>query len=362
MVWKPKEKEISIEDAMAQAAKDLAPFWYQSSPLLAGLRTGDGFAVVPLVQDFTKKSWLIFFVNPTDYAGETALLFAKEWEKRYSGFGLSILYVLPPDYSFYQKRDLAQNWIEETQLNSPIVLDMEDSISHAFGVRSTPHVLLLDHGQRRLSYQGVQGILSAEEELQNFLRSKDPGLPLFPVFQPTRNIMFEERVVEFGFQPNTSRSRPFDPQGFVSQERGLRTGKFHTLRPDHIPSDEVIISGDWLQDREKIATSDPHASLIFQCKSEALSIVAQSHSKTIEVPKIVLELDGSPAYEAISDANLALDETGQSVVKVTKAKLYHLLMNLPRKEQEITLRFSNADVAPVSIYGLRFGSRLSMGN
>ena len=50
MVWKKKEKLLSPEEAIAQAKRELAPFWFNSEPLLAAvpvvlygdwLRTGD---------------------------------------------------------------------------------------------------------------------------------------------------------------------------------------------------------------------------------------------------------------------------------------------------------------------------------
>ena len=48
MVWKPREKELTAEEAIEQAAKELAPFWYGCSPLLAGILEDGIFLTLPL--------------------------------------------------------------------------------------------------------------------------------------------------------------------------------------------------------------------------------------------------------------------------------------------------------------------------
>ncbi len=63
--WKKKEKALTPEEAIAAAKRELAPFWYNSEPLLAAVRTEAGASVLPLNSNFVQKSWAYVFVDPT---------------------------------------------------------------------------------------------------------------------------------------------------------------------------------------------------------------------------------------------------------------------------------------------------------
>ena len=57
MAWKPKEKQLTPEEAIAQARKELAPYWLNSEPLLAAVRGDDQkITVHPLAKDFESKA------------------------------------------------------------------------------------------------------------------------------------------------------------------------------------------------------------------------------------------------------------------------------------------------------------------
>jgi transposase len=61
MVWKKKEKPLSPEEAIAQAKRELAPFWFNSEPLLAAIKTEAGASALPLTSDFVDRPWLFTF-------------------------------------------------------------------------------------------------------------------------------------------------------------------------------------------------------------------------------------------------------------------------------------------------------------
>src|SRR5581483_9150852 len=96
MVWKPKEKELTPEEAVAAAKKELAPFWHGSPPLLAGVLSPQGVTAHPLDPAFGAKSWLLFFLDPTDAAGESAFSYARELHRRYHQHNVGCLLVFRP--------------------------------------------------------------------------------------------------------------------------------------------------------------------------------------------------------------------------------------------------------------------------
>jgi hypothetical protein len=167
----------------------------------------------------------------------------------------------------------------------------------------------------------------------------DPGLPLLPIFKNSRVLLNDVRRVEFG----------------TSAKPDYQLGQMHGMRPKNLKKDQIFIMGNWVQDGEKITTSDQHSVINIYCSSRFFSMIANSQIKSAEVPKISVEIDGLIPHEAIAGTNLFLDDSGLSLIKPIRPKLYHVLGNLPVKEHEITLRFPTADSAPVSLYGLRFG-------
>jgi len=318
--------------------------------LLAGILEDGIFLTLPLSEELVKKNWLLVFADPTDYSGGLAIQYATEWHKRFQVHQLEVLWVVLSTYGYLRTRPVMQSALDELRVRFPVVMDGEREIARSFGVETTPQMILLKKGKRHLEFGSESAILSAEWELQKFLRTTDPGLPLFPSFVPSTLAFTSDRRVEFGSHSFLSRWNPLEVSHLVPSDEGYRVGKFEVLQ-----GSEFVISGNWLQDQEKIATSDAHAMMSFQCESPFFSLVAQSHSRSTEVSKIVIEVGGLPVYEAIAGDHLMMDESGQSCLKITKPRLYHVLVNLPGPRQEVVLRFVNADVAPLSLFGLRFG-------
>jgi len=355
MTWKPKEKELSQDEAIELAKKELAPFWFSSTPQFAGVKTEEGFQVFPLDPEFLKKAWLLFFVDPTDFCGEASFVYAKEWHKRYNAHQLGIVLIMTPAYQYLQTPAAVAAIVEKNQLTFPVVLDSEQAIAGAFKAQSLPKILLLSHGRTFFEYSGKNWLGQTEIEVQNFLRSTDPGLPLLPVFQPLKAPVGDLKRIEFGFLSKQGEGIINPAPGFEKSDTGVRRGDFHGLRPKSLGADEIFVSGSWMQDSEKIATSDPNAMIIFRTSASRVSGVAQSLAKPSEIPMISIEIQGAPAYDAIAGEHMLMDDSGKSVAEVSTTRLYHFLANLPNQDREITLRFPNADVASVALYGLRLG-------
>ena len=97
MAWKPKEKPLTHEEAIAVARAELAPFWMGSEPLIAAIRAREGKASVhPLDKDFERRSWALIFVDLMNYKGEGVLRYAREWARRYAAHNLGVLLVVRP--------------------------------------------------------------------------------------------------------------------------------------------------------------------------------------------------------------------------------------------------------------------------
>lgn len=350
MAWKRKEKKLTPDEAVALAKKELKPFWFGSDPLFAAVKNGDVVSVHPLSAQFSKKPWIMIFVDPTEFVGYIAIELGRIWNKRYSAHGLGFLGILAPRYSFLKDPALVRLMIEREKLTYPFVLDSEQYIASAFGTAKYGKIFLFEKGKTIFSHSFNEWETKTEDKIQDFLRDRDQGLPLLPIFQGDKKYQIARNPVEFG----AGRGAPFPPPGFKTGKGGFFIGEFSGSRPVKLKEREMFMQGNWIQDGERIATSDPSAVIALHPHAKHFSIVAQSLSRTNDIAKMVVEINGKPAFDTFAGENLTLSDDGEAVVKIKAGDLYHVLRDLPETEREVTLTFPRADRSPIAIYGLRF--------
>jgi len=354
MAWKPKEKELTKDEAVALARSELAPYWHGSRPLLAPVKTADKTTVYPLDDDFYDKVWLIAFLNPTDIAGENVVSFLKEMNKRYSGIAVRCLCVLVPAYKFLRETKLIEALIRVNQIPFPLVLDHDGLLAKTFEISSLPSVLLYAKKNIVVKNTALDWRRNLERELQSMLRANDPGLALLPILEKSDSEKTERRKIEFGHD----RGAKFPEPGFVHFTPEFGSAAFSSPRPDiwnqKWEKGEFFIYGRWLQDNDRIITSDPEAEIVVKAETQNFSIVAQSMAKTLEPSKIFIDVDDAPAYEIFKAEDLSFDDEGRSMVRVESPRLYHVFDSLPENKRLISIRFPLADRVPTGLYGFRF--------
>ena len=361
MGWKQKEKELSVEEAIELARRELEPYWFGSRPLIIGIQSGGQFVTLPLDPEFPNKAWLIFCVDLTDFTSETVFYFAREWNRRYHSHHLRILIIIATRYDYLKKPDFYEKIKEKRQLDFPLTIDIQETLFPAFGVSQYMKILLQRGVQRHFEHDQSTCFKQSEAEIQHFLRSTDPGLSLPPLLKPSQPIQLDIDRYEFGYRPKIGKKVTYLFGDFgPPNEAGERSGLFEHAKLNTVEPGEFHILGNWTQNAECITTNDPYAQICFHCPSSELGIVARAvHPK--DQPRndtnssISFEINGENAYDAIMGSHLIFDETGLSVLRIDQPMLYHALTQLPAEPKEITLRFPNADRAPVEIYGLRFG-------
>ncbi len=360
MSWKKKEKELTPEEAIQFAKTELAPFWLGSPPLIAGVRNNQQASVVPLDPKFLKKNWLILFVDSTSFSGETAVFYIKEWFRRYHTNHLYTLIVYVSTYRYFQSPEYLHRQKEWQNLGFPVVIDVDGTLAAAFSASDMPKIILLSQNKMRLSHSGKDWLKETELKIQRFLREPDPGLPLLPLFEVLKGkaiLSKDSYRMELGYGPKIGKSVKYFPSAFQAQsDSEIRSGHFTTQQPEKLPDDQIYLYGKWSQDSEKVFTSDPHAVIGFRSSASRVSFVAQSLDKGSDLAVAFVEVDAAPAYDAIAGFHLILDEAGRSLVKLGSAHLYHILSSASDKNtKEIILRFPQANIVPVGIYGFRFG-------
>jgi hypothetical protein len=231
-------------------------------------------------------------------------------------------------------------------------LDTDQLLGEALQVHETPQLIVLQREKVIFRRAGCNWLEDTELEIQTFLRSTDPGLALLPLFKPEFSWLKDQGNYKLGREKGIS----FPAPGFKPPEKGFATGTFSTKRSDldNLPSEDFWISGIWLQDAERIATSDPHATLGFNCPTKRFGLIAQNLSPTRVPTKIVIEIKGLPVVDRFEGQDLKYDDEGQSVIRLESPQLYEALKNLSEKDCQISLKFPTANRAPIALYEILF--------
>lgn len=321
MIWKPKEKELTQEEAIALAKKDLAPFWLGSSPLLAPVEENGIIQVVPLDVVFTDSAWVLVFCDPFDLHGTNTLQFLSEWAHRYEPHKLSFLIVwrgsIRPTYPLRGTDFLTKKPIR----GLAAMLDATGTLSKAFkaeqGVKAVLFVKGVVQQELETSHPTVEWYSGLETHLQNYLRSVEQGLPLH---------------------------RPFKPSAALRQDK-IKID----LNPESVRDDKFELEGPHKVENIGVAVSALGFKFRAKSRYDSVAIVAKSHSTKGQASKIIVEVDQVPAFDTFADRDLHFDEGGLPTVMVQELGVYHILKGLGSKEHWVSLSFSNPIAAPVEI-------------
>lgn len=335
MVIRRREKPLTPEEAIEQAKKQLAPYWFGCpEPLMTAVKGEAGVQAYPLDARMTERAWMIFFLDPYSLAARDALLYAQSWAHRYEPQKLNVMVILRLPYPFTNESLWGHKFSQ--QLEGPVVTVMDrDALLHqAFHVKELPRVLLLHQNKQIVDRSGAEWYRGTELEIQKFLRQSDPGLPLFEPMSEPSSATQDKLAIDIG----------------------------------NIPAQvKISFQGKWTREADRMIAQDSQASVTFHCEGKRFGIIAQCLAERGEA-EVVVELPREfPRDAEVFDEDLQVDfqvlsnpladssQKRRGTLKVGQATLYHLFKALPESHREITLRFPSAEKMPVAIYGLRMG-------
>ncbi|MBN21826.1 MAG: hypothetical protein CL678_11150 [Bdellovibrionaceae bacterium] len=346
MAWKPEDKEISEEEAIELAIEESKEFWIYSNPLFTAFKNDKEktYYVTPLHSSFNENGWLIYFVDFFDPRFEQIFKIAKIWEKRYKNFGIKTIFVYQTTYSFFKDKSTIKKWLDEKHFQFPVYLDHDLSGQYAFGLKKTPSLIYYSEEKIQTNFVNFKNSNEFEEQLQNILRSKNPGLSL-PLIQSEYD--FFEEVFKQDFKKDIK-----------IKCYGSKTNRFFSTqeqKPEHLKNEEFYFSGNWIEGTQGFATNDIDALLSFRGKFKNVFILATHRAPVGESAIISLDLEDGPVFDGYCGSDLTIDEnTGRSTVRLKDKLFYHLFTDLNDESCEIKVYFDNAKRAPVVIHRIFF--------
>jgi hypothetical protein len=342
-----QKREKLLESAILKAKAEFTPYWFYSKPLFAGVLQQNHYKLFILDPIFTKNTWLIFFLDFISFHGVEICDVLDEWVQRYKNNTFNILFIVQDYYTFLNELIPNGFLIAKRKFHPIVVIDKNDVLRKTFEIKRMPTFLLMNDNHKEIEINflnpGAPWYHEAERALQAFLRKNDIGLATPPVFNPMKKQPVDDHKIEFGqLHQESSTYTIVKIDAFVEK-----------LEPNH-----VYLHGKWTQENERITTQDPTAYMQFIASSTHLSIIAQSHTRTLDKCYILVEIDGRRPYEEYFGEHASVDDSAQCIVKITKPQIYHVATHLPSSSY-IFFKFINVQLAPISLFSIRFGNILS---
>ncbi len=350
MAWKPKEPELSPEEAIAKAIEEGEKYWFNSEPLFTTTKLGKKYSLFQLDASFTKTPWLILFFDFTCPHSAAALTYIKEWTHRFEYLNIRFLLVLRVAHILEKFNDSVRFFLRNNAIHFPAVLDHDGSITKTYGVDQTPDIILSN--DKEIHFKANTQVFSSkiENKIHTFLRLLDPGLSTLPLFEPN----VKEINKSLKITTNTKNKIYVPVKAFVKEEGNFKSGSFPDTGVRSTKPGLINLTGNWKVDEHKLLTSDPTATLSFKSMAPGCSIVAEAISKDNRSSSLIVEADGSPIYDIFAQKDILFHEEGYTHLDVQFGRIYSVFDNLPKDKCDITMRFPRAGSTPVAVYALWF--------
>lgn len=350
MVWKKKEKELTKQEATRMAKEQLAPFWYGSPPLFAGIKASATQSVHALDPEFSTGNWLLFFLDPTDLSKDIFLDYALEWYARFSPYGVKAVLILRATYQPFLDSGYLKEYSRRNQLPFPLTIDSDSSLFKGFQIKKAPMFVFLSKNLVVFQEGKIEEFQKTEQKLHHFLRKSDPGLPLPPFFYSSKAYIYDGGKLDFGQHPPLNWKLVPASTLVRPEVDDFEESPILTLQPNLL-----YMGGKWKQEAEALIPEENSCFIEFLSPSDSLYLIAKALSKTTESGKIILEINQAAVHEIFLSSSAKFDDQGKSFLPVRNFDVYPTLDGLSEENRRITLRFPYVTRVPIQLYGIRFG-------
>ncbi len=290
------------------------------------------------------------------------LPYVKEWHRRYSSLGLTVVGVHAPEFSFAHNADHVRRAVAEHGLEYPIVLDNDYAIWQAYANRYWPAKYLVDgEGHLRYYQHGEGAYGETEGAIQALLREAFPQIVVPDPMSPVREADAPGAVCY-----------RVTPELYLGHQRG-RVGNTADIVPDKPAAYRdpgmhaegfFYLEGDWILSGEHVARpvgAAGESRLQLRYLSKEVNLVMHpplaGGGAQLELRQAPSAGSGqAPAPLAAEDAGEDVRfEDGRALVTVDTPRMYRLVVNREIDAYELTLTTANDGLA---LYAFTFVSCL----
>jgi thiol-disulfide isomerase/thioredoxin len=298
------------------------------------------------------------------------------WHDRYAEFGLVVIGVHAPEFSFARTRKQIEAALEEFGIRYPVLLDNNYETWMRFANRAWPTKYLIDsQGYIRYKTQGEGRTLETELAIQAALKLQTPTLDLpdpMPLLRP------EDASGAVCYRPT--------PELYTGMERGVlgNAGGYGPIGKPVVylmPEAEKRVegafycSGIWRAEKEcMVFAGQDGGSIRLPYRAVTVNMVLSPSADPVELlldlppesdrkqvsreasPKVEVRQDGLYLTPLNAGADIEYDDGGLSYVSAERPRMVQIVSNPDFEEHEIELTFKANGLA---LYAFTFTTCIS---
>jgi hypothetical protein len=283
------------------------------------------------------------------------LPYLRSWYERYEPFGLSLVGIHTPEFSFAHDPEVVEAGIHRLGIHWPVILDNDQSLWTAYANRYWPSLYFIDHnGKIRYRHVGEGSYAESESMIQELLLEKDQDLQLPDLMQPLR---------------------PEDAQGAYCSPTSpeLHIGSIEKIEldtpdptnfelPNSLQKDQIHLQGTWRVTRDGIMLNKHTGEITLQYEAaKVYALLAPTPDDDQRLP-----FQDEPLYIQVLQDDEPLDRLrfGKDILadglnarfRVDFPRLYDLVENPSVESHELRLIINRPGL---TFYAFSFGSCIS---
>ena len=284
-------------------APEIGRVWFNSPPL--NLRQLRGRAVLIDFWDYTCVNCI------------RTLPYVQEWHRRYQDFGLVVIGIHTPEFTFAQYESNVERGVREFGLTYPIVIDSQYELWKAFANRYWPAKYLIDHeGFIRYARFGEGGYEETEEQIQRLLREISPSMRLPAPMPPIRE---SDAIGAVCYRPTPEIYMGYH-RGRLGNEGGFRQdAAFNYGVSGALQEGAFYLRGNWRATAEYSELESAQGSIFLRYSAAGVNaVMACEGGGAVE---ILQENRPVPAAQASKEIQFS---QSRSLIHVEKPRMYAL--------------------------------------
>jgi hypothetical protein len=280
-----------------------------------------------MLADYIDGPVLLIFYDGGLVTNINTLRYAKEWNRRYEGDGLSIIAIHSPFFEPSKVKFNATEVIGRTDTKIPVGLDMEREVYDLYGISSLPAFVLVRPGGRIASIVSGEKVYGdAERAIQDELKRIKPGIilpliakPMKPWDDPDARLFRATPMVVLGHAP-----------GNIANADSSLFGEFADYEDARDRTKDVVfLDGKWkvgdlfVAHSDSVGGLDNHIRIIYRGKSVWILPAFELGQK----PKVYIKQDRSYLDQASWGKDVMGDQQGRPHIHLQYSIPYEIVSN-----------------------------------
>ena len=263
--------------------------------------------------------------------------YVRAFYDRYRADGLVIIGVHSPEFDFEKVHTNVEAAVKRLDVTWPVALDDDMTIWNAFKNQYWPADYVADRtGHLRYTHFGEGDYANTENVLRTLL-----GVPASSP-RADKNVKAE-----------TASGQPTNPETYLDVQHGqigAQSGLHVYPAAGQLTPPAIALEGAWSGSDEKITSAGVGATIALGVHAQSVNLVLASASG--QPMDAVVALDGRPVPVNERGANIRVDASGRTIVRVTAPDMYRLVLAPTVENHQLTVV---AEQAGLEAYDFTFG-------